>query len=193
MRFERHDVRRCVPEMRRAVILCVAAVGACRPPYEPPTPEMPNAIVKFRRTYGDTPGVRLTEGLDIDRHSAFTASESSDTGDTPRTDAVLVHPGDATFDVRATFSHTVSRPRSQSYSCGTSQYPRTCYRTVTEQVTVIDGLCNETLRFTAEARATYLIELDYRDSNSCSVKCYVQTPDGAGGFANSRCPTLPVE
>ncbi len=178
----------------RALAIAFVLVGtACRPPYEPPTPEMPNAIVKFRRTYRDTPGVRLTEALDIDRQSAFTASEPSDTGDTPRTDAVLVHPGDATFDVRATFTHTVSRRRSQPYSCGTSQSPRTCYRTVTEQVTVIDGDCSETLRFMAEARATYLIELDYRDSNSCSVKCYVQTPDSAGGFTNSRCATRSLE
>jgi hypothetical protein len=179
--------------MRTLPLLFVVVIGACRPPYEPPTPEMPNAIVKFRRTYRDTPGVRLTEGLDVDRQSAFRVHEPADTGNTPRTDAVLVHPGDNTFEVSATFTHTVPRTRQQSYSCGTPQYPRTCSRTVTEQVTVVDGRCAEALRFTAEARATYLIELDYRDPNSCSVNCYVQTPDGAGGFANSRCRTQPLE
>ncbi len=132
-------------------------------------------------------GTTLTERLIIDDTLAFGENVSPDIARVAQTDALLVHPGSVHVELEAAFSHQVTRMRQESYSCGTTQYPRTCYRSVSRQETVIDGSCHQELGLVVSNGESYLLQLNFQDANNCSSTCLRQTTLGGGKFKNDAC------
>lgn len=161
--------------------------------YVPPTSGQPHAIVKFRRHYDTTPGTSLGERLVIDGERGFATTIPSNQASVARTDALLVHPGSVELELDAAFSHQVSYTTTESYSCGTTDSPRQCTRTVTRQRTVIDGRCSEQMGVRFDEGKNYLLQLDYQDRRNCSARCMIQEPLGNGQFKNRPCVTFVIE
>lgn len=178
-----------VSPLKRAflVVLGLASFG-CVKDYRHPTPDQPHAIVKFRRHYDQTPGTSLKEVLLINEQRAFRTSIRSNEAGVARTDAVLIHPGPAPVEMKAVFSHYESYTTTESYSCGTTDSPRTCTRTVTRNRTVMDGACKREHAFVFDPGKNYLLSLNYQDRRNCSTSCLIQTPIAAGKFKNEPCP-----
>lgn len=184
--------------------LLVALTSSCVPPYEPPTANQPHAVIKFRRTYDQTAGTRLSEMVDIDEHAALRESTHSSVAKAPRTDSILAHPVPGTFVVRSNFSHQEMRTvqesyqeshttyRMESYSCGSGTSYRTCtrsaphteyrtkYRTVTKSVDVSDGSCSRALRFAPKDHHVYLLQYTYQAPSACQLSCFEQVQAGDG-------------
>lgn len=199
---------------RLAVALLVLPCG-CIPRYEPPRLDQPHAVIKLRRTYDQVAGARLEERVDIDEHAALRQGENAGVAATPRTDALLAHPEPSTFQVSSNFFHLEQRLvtesytvpqyhyRTESYSCGYGQFPRTCtrsvstttyetrYRTVMRTVPVSDGACTSALRFWPRDGGAYLVQYTYRAPGVCSLSCFEQRPRGEGEFENRACPPAP--
>ena len=183
--------------MKRHRVLWVAVLGctstACMKQYAQPTAGEPHAIVKFRRHYDSTPGASLGERLVIGGDRGFASTIPSSQASVARTDALLVHPGSVELELDAAFSHQESYTTTQSYSCGTTDSPRRCTRTVTQQRTVVDGRCRKVMGVRFDAGKNYLLQLDYQDARNCSARCMVQEPLGNGEFKNSPCVTFVIE
>lgn len=177
----------------RAVVLLLlgCATTGCMAQYKPPTAQQPHAVVKFRRTYETTAGSSLTEVLVVDDTWAIRKQSSTRDVGKVHTDAVLLHPGDSRVELHATFSHQESRSQQESYSCGTSDSPRTCYRTVQRVVTVVDGACNQPMGIRFRAGSQYLLQMTYQDGRNCSASCLIQEKLPDGTFENSSCTRLP--
>jgi hypothetical protein len=175
------------------VLVFAVHLSGCMAQYKPPTTSEPHAILKVRRTYGATYGNRLAERVVVDGSWALKQVKDSQLASTPQTDAVLVHPKESNLTVDVAFSHQENRTVSESYSCGTTQYPRTCYRTVSRPVTVIDSACDPEIGVRFEAKSTYLIELNMIERGECIVRCYEQVPTANGQFDNKPCALLPMD
>lgn len=172
---------------RIGTLLVLLSATGCMKPYVPPQSHEPHAVVKYRRHYEKVAGTTLFERLVIDDTLAFGESVSPDVARVAQTDALLVHPGSAHVELDATFSHQVTRTVQESYSCGTSQSPQTCYRSVSRQETVVDGACHQELGLVVSTGETYLLQLNFQDSNNCSSTCLRQTSLGGGKFKNEAC------
>jgi hypothetical protein len=195
--------------------LC-ALVSACLPPpYRPPTANEPHAVVKFRRVYQESPGTSLHEVLMIGEESLFRQGSSSSRASAPLNDALLIHPGQAVFAARSSFSHTElksvqetyyeqqSYQATESYSCGTGSSFRTCTRSVTryrsvprqrwvtKHVEVTDSSCSSQRSLVPRVGGVYLLELAYRASGACTLSCYEQIALPDGQFKNQPCPAAP--
>lgn len=201
----------------RLAISLAVCVSACVPRYEPPRSDQPHAVVKLRRSYDQVAGARLEESADIDGHAALRQGLIAGVAATPRTDAVLVHPVPGTFQVSSNFFHIEQRLvtesytvpqyhyRTESYSCGSGQFPRTCtrsvttttydtrYRTVLRSVPVSDGSCSRALRFWPRDGRAYLVQYTYSAPSVCSLSCFEQLPRADGEFENRACPPAPPE
>jgi hypothetical protein len=172
---------------RLSLVTVALALTACVKQYEPPTPSDPHAILKFRRRYVKPQGTNLVEILRIDKHRAYKAMTPPIRASVPRTDAVLVNPGQSHLEMIATFSHEVIRFEQESYECGIYPEKRTCYRNVQKQVTVVDRHCKRDLDvFFVEGRS-YLVELDSQATRHCTVHCIEQRPTGDGKFESQAC------
>ena len=89
------------------VLVAGGLASGCVRQYEPPRPDQPHAIVKVRRTYDRASGPNLRETIDIGEFRAFEHSGAA--LDAPSTDAILVHPGPASWTIAPTDS--AARPR----------------------------------------------------------------------------------
>lgn len=198
-----------------ALAALVSSAAACVPRYEPPRVDEPHAVVKLRRTYDQVAGASLQEGVDIEEHAALRQRAIAGVAAAPRTDALLVHPLPSTFEVWSNFYHVEQRlvtesysvPQyhyhTESYSCGSGQFPRTCtrsvtrtsydtrYRTVLRSVEVSDGHCTRALRFAPKDGRAYLLQYTYRAPGVCSLSCFEQIPRAGGEFENRLCPAAP--
>jgi hypothetical protein len=161
--------------------------------YKAPTMSEPHAVLKVRRHYSVAFGSHLAERVVVDGSWAVKQDRSSALATTATTDAVLVHPKESNLTVAATFSHQETRMVSQSYSCGTTQYPRTCYRMVSQPVTVVDSSCDPEIGVRFVAGSTYLVELDMIDRGECSLRCYEQVQSSGEEFENRPCELLPMD
>jgi hypothetical protein len=190
-------------------------VAGCATAYQMPTAQEPHAVVKYRRTYDRTAGHSLHENLTIDGHPAYRATSDAFLAESPRIDAVLVHPAPATFISSATFFHVemrlvqetyyVSEPYTtmESYSCGFGTTFRTCTRMathyrqvmrtrmVTRAVEVPDAACASEVRFLPAVDASYLLQLNFQEDRACTLSCFEQVPRGNGEFENRACPPAP--
>jgi hypothetical protein len=197
--------------------LLVACASACIPSYKPPRTDQPHAVIKLRRSYDQVAGARLRETVEIDGHAALRQGEITGVAATARTDAVLAHPVPGTFEVSSDFYHIEQRLvtesytvpqyhyRTESYSCGFGQFPRTCtrsvtmttydtrYRTVLRSVEVSDGSCASALRFWPRDGRAYLLQYTYRSHGVCSLSCFEQWPRADGEFEHRACPPAPPE
>jgi len=185
-------MRGSVSDMRFAWnSLVLAACGfsalGCMSQYVRPKASEPHAVVKFRRTYMKVAGVRLTEELNANDEWVLRKNADSKLGKSPRTDGLLLHPGRSVLELRAIFSHQGTRTRQQSYNCGSGDSPQTCYRTVTENYTIVDGACTEEMAVVIEDGKNYLLSLDYQDENNCSSSCLIQSKKSDGSFSNQPC------
>jgi hypothetical protein len=167
--------------------LVALALFGCVSAYKPPSAQEPHALLKFRRRYAERPGSSLREVLRVDGHWAFRKTDLPMHAALPRTDAVLVHPGEFPVEMIAVFSHQEMQAQQESYSCGSTSAPRTCYRTVQRSVTVTDGQCKRERTVQFESGKNYVIELDYQDARNCSARCMEQQPAGEGKFKNVPC------
>ncbi len=145
----------------------LALVG-CVKHYVQPAPGEAHATLKFRRIYQETSGARLKEKLDLDERRAFDIEGDSAEGETPRTDAITIFPGFHSVEVAAEFSSSMSTEGT------TYEFSH--------------GECKGTLALNTVEGGTYLIQLDYRSSDFCTVECYRQIPKGDGEFESERCP-----
>ena len=184
-------MRPCTPWLLLG-LQCLSLM-ACVRRYEAARPDQPHAVLKFRRTYQQTPGESLTETIIIDKRVALRLAGPSSLGVTTRTDAVLVHPVAAKYHISAIFTHTYTTSQTQSYSCGSAKYPTTCTRTATVTHTAVDGACVAQFRIYPEPLRNYLIQLDYQDRKYCTVKCYIETPKSDSELINSHCRFLEAE
>lgn len=178
-----------VSSMRLLALLLFVSLGAtgCMQQYVPPSAQQPHAIAKFRRSYVETPGSSLYEELIVNDTWAFRKTDSSELGQVPRTDAVLLHPGRPIVTLEATFSHQTTRSVTETYSCGSSTSPSTCTRTVSRSETVVDGHCKQSMALVIREGTNYLLQLNYQDSNNCTASCFIQTQQADGSFSNSTC------
>lgn len=203
--------------MNRLLLLPLLGAVACVPPYKPPRADQPHAVVKLRRSYDTVAGTNLSEAVEIDEHSALSASAASRAVNGARTDAILVHPVPSTFAFHGGFFHTETRlvyesyqvPHTtygmESYSCGSGSSYRSCtrsvsrttyetrYRNVLRQVQVSDGACSRALRFAPRDGRVYLLQYTYHDQSVCSLSCFEQVPQEGGTFQNLQCPAAPPE
>ncbi len=179
--------------MRLSWLLLAIPFGAtaCMSQYKFPTPEQPHAILKVRRQYVEKAGVSLSELVVVDEQRAYSESTPVHEVGGVRTDAIMLHPGTSDVEVRLVFSHQVTRTRQvqESYSCGTYDSPRTCYRTRTQyyQETVVDAACIKQQRVTLDDGATYIVDVDFHGASNCRMRCVEQVPDGPGTFKNKPC------
>jgi hypothetical protein len=202
-----------------AVFAWLGTVGlvGCVSHYQPPTAADPHAVLKFRRIYHSHPGTRLAEKVHVEENLAFESSVESQLAETPRIDATLLHPKPSVLRFDAGFAHDemrnvqesyqVQTPYStmDSYSCGSYKSYQTCMRSVTQyrsetryrmtykSVEVSDGNCRTTLNLVALPGRTYLAELTYSGSQTCTLACYEQAADGKGGFSNKPCTQFRIE
>jgi len=188
------------------------AVG-CVPQYRPPQASDPHAVVKIRRTYDAAPSQYLRERVMINDHEGL--SETHQGLDAPRTNALLVHPGNARWSVHAVFYHmemrtvpeqyTEQQPYtdSESYDCstglGTTRNYRTCTRPVTRyrtlqktryvprNVEVVEGECGQSVAHQALVGGVYVLQFRYLDHGSCQLECYDQ------GRPGQHCPAAVPE
>lgn len=192
-------------------VLGPTSTAACVPPYRPPTAAEPHGVVKLRRSYEMNVGKQLAEEIRVNGHEAYSRTRSAQFH-AALTDAVLVHPGTASWRFESVFFHTEMRlvrepyqvrtpyTRFQSYSCGSPTFPRTCtrgitdyrydthYRSVTRNVNVPDGECTATTAHRVDPDGVYLLQLTYQDDGICALSCYEQTAQG-----NRRCEYVAVE
>lgn len=190
----------------------VILLAGCVPAYEPPTVDKPHAVLKVRRTYEVKPGTRLREVVHINGHRAYVNDGGLPVG--VLNDAVLVHPEGAEVELSGTFFHMdrqmvresyqeqVPYPDQESYSCGSYDSPRTCYRSVTryrsetkyrtvwKDVEVIDAACKRTVSLGAAEGAAYLLQFTFQGNSSCDLRCYAQTKTD-GELQNDPCPPAP--
>jgi hypothetical protein len=202
-----------------ASLLLLLSVAACMPPYEPPTPDQPHAVIKLRRTYETTAGTHLTESADVDEHYVLRDTSSARIAQAPLTGSFLAHPVPGTFGVHSNFHHQEMRLvnesyqesrteyRMESYDCssgsGTSRSYRTCtrsaphttyvtkYRNVMKWVEVSDGACSRYIRFFPKPDHVYLLQYTYQAPSACDLSCFEQVRGPDGGFENKRCPAAP--
>lgn len=197
-----------------ALVLCCVA-SACVPQYRPPTLEQPHAIVKFRRSYGYSAGVSLTEQLTVDEHLAYARTSPTGSANAPQTDAVLVHPLAARLLATSTFFHMETRavqesysvqvPYStiESYSCGYGTSYRTCtrsathyrsetrYRTVMRSVQVTDAVCSHASGIAPKANDIYVLEFNFQAPGVCRLSCFQQFGKPDGTFEMRPCLVPP--
>jgi hypothetical protein len=194
----------------RALVAMLLVTG-CVQVYRPPLPNEPHAVLKLRRVYESRAGARLREVSFIDDHLLGQAVVDQVLSQAPRNDALLVHPRPGTFRVASNFFHLETRlvtesyqvaipyTTTQSYSCGTTQYPRTCintvtnyryetrYRTVPRVVEISDGSCASAVAMTPRVQATYLLEYTYKGPGLCHLACYEQVAAPGGLFRSRPC------
>jgi len=192
------------------VLVAGCLASGCVRQYEPPRPDQPHAIVKVRRTYDRASGPNLRETIDIGEYRAFQHAGAA--LDTPSTDAILVHPGPASWTFSAAFFHSEMRTvqetyyeqesytETESYNCGTGTQYTTCTRPVTryrsvpktrwvtQNVEVVDGRCEVPVVHQAEADHLYIVQFHYLDNTVCQADCYEQLKSPTGGEENRRCP-----
>lgn len=176
--------------LRFTTLAALMMSTSCVRKYEPPTPDQPHSILKFRRRYHEPVGTDLVEVLKVDGRRAYKEVTMSSRAHVPRTDAVLVEPVPAQVEMIATFTHTSTTTVQESYECGTTGASRTCYRSVQRTNTVTDGHCKKKLAVPFKEGSAYLLELDYQDSRHCVAHCYEQRPIGDGKFSNDVCSAL---
>jgi hypothetical protein len=198
-----------------AVLLAFAGLTSCvPPPYAPPTPDQPHAVMKVRRVYERTAGQRLLEHCRVTGHEVLRTADPVELASSPRTDAFLVHPIPARLEVKGTFVHseilmvdetyTEQEPyfTTQLYSCGFGTMQSTCtrmvtqYRTVTKHrmvtkpVDVVDGSCARSVDLAPVVGGSYLLDFTYRENAECSLTCVQQTSGPDSTFANAPCARL---
>jgi hypothetical protein len=188
---------------------CASLSSGCVRQYEPPRPDQPHAIVKVRRTYDRPSGPLLREVINIGEYRAF--ERSGVPLEAPGTDAILVHPGPASWTFAASFFHNESRmvsetyyeqqpyTETESYSCGTGTSYQSCTRTVThyrsvaktrwvtKTVEVTDGHCEVPVAHQAETDHLYIVQFHYLDNDVCQAECYEQVRSPSGVDENRRC------
>jgi hypothetical protein len=184
---------RLQPYLRVGMLAALLLPLGCMKQYKAPTMSEPHAILKVRRHYATPYGSSLSERVIVNGEWALKKVKGSALAVAPQTDALLVHPRESNLKVTAVFSHQESRLVSESYSCGSSQYPRTCTRLVSRQVTVIDSSCDPEIGVRFEAGSTYLVELDQIERGECSLRCYRQIEGFDKDFQNEKCDLLPMD
>lgn len=177
--------------MRESLFLVVAALVGCRHAYREPAMTEPHAIVKLRVLHHATPGPNLSVDATIGEEVVRLAQDQVETTH------LRVRPVPTDIGLRSVFSHTVPQARTrqvtESYPCGTGYggVTRTCTRsrteTYTEHVTVVDARCESAVRFLPRVNAIYLVQYDFHGHEECSLKCFLQVPDGRGGFVLGAC------
>jgi hypothetical protein len=191
-------------------LACVAV--SCVPAYKPPTADEPHAILKLRRTYEKSAGTQLTEVVKIGDNVAYQAVTDSRLAESPKTDALLIHPVaiDLVFEMQFShqYTHMVQEHYSQqvpyqtteSYNCGTPPRYQTCTRPATryryEQKTrwvnrtetKIDGRCESALHLNPKQGSSYLMQFTYQDHAACSLSCFEQIAAADGSMQQTACP-----
>ena len=193
-----------------AMALASSLFGCVRH-YRPPQPNEPHAVLKVRRSYDSIPGPLLRERLLVAEDVALDVGGGSELAGSAKMDALLVHPGAATFTLLNDFFHRETRQvqetyyeqrpyqSSETYSCGTGTNYRTCSRSVTRYqsvprtrwttrvVDISDGSCKRAISFAPRAGAVYLLQYTYQDSGVCALACYEQQPAADGSFSQVPC------
>jgi hypothetical protein len=220
-------VQQRVRAVRRASRTCGTLVAAsaglalagCFPArYVPPTAQEPHAVLKFRRVYHTRAGTALRESVELGEANAYADAVSSELATAVRMDALLIHPQPAQLRFAVGFTHDETRlvtenyyeqvPYSgtESYSCGSYPYMRTCTRSTTQYrsemrtrtvyrtYTISDGSCAGPMNLLPAAGHVYMAEVTYSAPSVCSLSCYEQLPLPGGEFQNTPCPLFrPVE
>lgn len=145
----------------------VLLVAGCAQQYASPSANDPHGVIKFRRSYQESKGSRLTEKLHVGDERAFVFKGKRKVAEATRTDAVAVTPGQHVVTALAEFWTTQSNGDSTSK--------------------VVLGKCKQSLPVKVEAGGVYLLQLNYQNKRVCTVECYEQTPTGSGEFVNTPC------
>ncbi|HTM45415.1 MAG TPA: hypothetical protein VL137_10695 [Polyangiaceae bacterium] len=184
--------------LRAAVLLfLLVSIAGCMPSYRPPTANEPHAVIKLRRVYEHPAGTSLEEAVVLNETRAL-AKSSSALVSAPRTDAILVRPEPARWEVSNTFFHyenqyvreayQVQEPYtdSETYSCGTYNSYRSCsrmvtryrsvtrYRNVWKQVQITDAQCSAKTSHVPKDGAVYLLQYTDQGAGICNLRCYEQ-------------------
>lgn len=163
---------------------------ACIPPYSAPTPDMPHALLKFRRRYGGALGPAISESLSINDRPALAREGSAWDALVPSTDVVLAHPGRVTLGADAFFWHLDREPGYPMGYCGGPRFSASCY-SPHRTVRVVDAACSRSLEVEVRAGEVYLIELDFVDASACRLVCYRQKALGPGRIQMLPCGQPP--
>lgn len=172
--------------------LLIGMVGCVRR-YEEPALSEPHALVKFRVLHHEPlPDTTLSEAVRLNGF-AITLPEGEVTA--PRLRTVRALPVLTRYGFATEYFHTYRTQRvemqTESYSCGTTQSPRTCTRTVSRTVYtdhhVTDAECSIGLEHIPLAGAVYLIQYDFHGAGACTASCYRQLDAGGGEFQLVAC------
>jgi hypothetical protein len=192
---------------RRSAVLLAAALAAsgaagCYRPYVLPRPDEPHAMVKVRVAYHSRPGPSLSQLVLINGEAVdIPTPPTGPPGEITR--AIPVRPLATRWDVRSTFSHTVTVPeirhetRTESYSCGSGRTYRTCTRSVsyTRTVmvtrTIVDGHCEQVAGQGPQVGGVYLLQYDFYAHGRCTLACFRQLPNPDGTFQQTPCEPSP--
>jgi hypothetical protein len=172
-----------------AVALAISLLVGCHPPYKGPKSSQPHAVVKYRRVYHSKPGPALSEWMLVNDDLGFSKDAASSEVPNSQTDAFLVHPGKIEIEAGLTFTHQRTEWVTETYACGTAR----CSRTVTRQVTVVDGRCDEDLGVIFHEGSTYLLEAEFLEGADCVLHCMIQKAGPDGTFENRPCDTYPLD
>jgi hypothetical protein len=190
------ELRRRVPAVRaRAAALglaLAAPLAACHPAYQPPSLTEPQATLKLRIVYHDTPGTQLDQRVLVNGHTPAVPNPVNVPGEISR--AIPVRLEGTRVDVSSTFFHltTTMQMRPQSYRCGPYA---TCTRMVMVPVTirVTDAHCEQAAGLGPQRDGVYLLQYDYFAHGRCTLVCMRQWPQADGTFRNGPCEPPPPQ
>jgi hypothetical protein len=175
-------------------LLLVGCLPKPLPLYRQPLPNAPHAWIKLRRVHHTTPGPLYTGAMSINEFRLELAPQSTLTE--AASQAIRVRPEHNVWKTSAEFYHNDSRTETYNtteyYSCGSGNSTQSCSRLVQKTrsilIHVTDASCQASLRHTPEAGGLYLLQFDFYGKEQCSLKCFIQTPQPAGGFQLTPCP-----
>jgi len=185
-----------------AVVAGVAAavvVVGCYSPYVLPTENEPHALVKIRVVYHDHPGPELSQLILINDERIDIPHPPRQPGEIAR--AVPVRPIATRWDIRSEFFHTITVPRTETYTT-TSSYPcgnSTCTRTETHTRTVYvqqhvtDAACSQVVDQGPVVGGIYLLHYDFFAHRHCSLLCMRQWEQPDGSFRQTPCEPPPAK
>jgi hypothetical protein len=190
---------------------CLSGV-ASRSRFVPPPSSQPHAILKIRLNFHSSAGPRLDQSVFING-GLLRFAEIANVEDVIHTYTVRIPLDRLVLDVSSRFFHTESyRARQayweqvpyqsrESYGCGSFDWRKTCYRTVTRYRSVTryhtvtryravdDAHCQRALALVPEQGASYVLDYDFYEDQRCSLRCSQRVTEGPPGtFRSVPCP-----
>lgn len=168
-------------------VVLAALLAACHPAYQAPSLAEPQATLKLRIVYHDTPGTTLDQLVLVNGQVPGVPEPVRLPGEVSRAIPVRLQP--TRIDLQSVFFHmtTIMESRVQSFPCG--PLGKTCTRFVMVPVTrrVMDAACERAVGLGPQKDGVYLLQYDYYAHDHCTLACWRQWPQPDGTFRNAPC------